>query len=349
MNITHSRFNPGRVIPERSSPVVSDQPTIRLREVRHPPVCVDAAVYVSFQDGSVRAYRHPGWGLLWQQRLAPSHRVDLRLVIADGALYFVCDGGLFRCELDTGALTRLRDVYRECDLDTDLLVNGRLLRNAVGETEKRMRLACESVAGGELWSYPLEPVMLRCALEGNVFLCAQPTSSLLALDLRNGRELWRLPDAICSWPLISKSRVYVGLPQNQVFCLDAETGATIWSAHTPVTFPQNLTLYPDGNIYTMDWANLTIIDAGDGRPVRSHRVEGACREIALYSMSDLLVTEGMVWVADVRDGGCAGFDVDSGSLLWHSKLNSFVPYVNTPFVAGNELLFLNGSGDLISF
>lgn len=329
--------------------MVSEHPTVRLRGVRHPPVCDGASVFVSFQDGSVRAYRHPGWDPLWEQKNAPSDSADLRLVISDGGLYFVCDGGLFRCELDSGALARLRDVDSECDLDTDLLVNGRLLRNAVAETQKFMRLACESVAGGELWSFPLDPVMLRCGLEGNVFLCAPPTSSLIALDVRDGHELWRLPDAICSWPLISNSRVYAGLAQNQVVCLDAETGASIWRAHTPVTFPQNLTLYPDGRLYMMDWANLTVLDAADGGPVRSHRVEAALDQIAIHSLSDLLVTEGRVWVADVREGNCAAFDVDSGSLLWHSKLNGFVPYINTPFVMGAELLFLNGGGELISF
>jgi outer membrane protein assembly factor BamB len=351
MKITHSRFNPGRVIPERSTPVVSDQPTVRLQGVRHPPVSDGASVFASFQDGSVRAYRHPGWDLLWQQKLSPSHPVDLRLVISDGGLHFVCDGGLFRCELDSGAVARLRDVDRECDLDTDLLDNGRLIRNAEGETDEAedMRLACESVAGGELWSFPLEPVMLRCALEGNVFLCVQPTVDLFALDLRDGRELWRLPEEVCSWPLISKSRVYVGLPQNQVACLDANTGASIWRVHTPVQFPQNLSFYPDGNLYMMDHASLTVLDAGHGRTVHSHNVEKACDGIALYAPSDLLVTEGRVWVADVREGNCAAFDVDKGSLLWNSKLNGFVPYINTPFVIGDDLLFLKGSGELISF
>jgi outer membrane protein assembly factor BamB len=348
MNLSHPRFRPERTIPDAMALPIPRRSVVRLRGVKHLPVVLGDRLIVPLEEGRIVAYRTPSWDLLWQTPApGPTATWDLRLIVDGSDLFFTCASTLFRCDRETGRVSPVRPVHPECDLDVDVLCDGRLYRNA-SLMPGQMQLSCESLRGEQLWTANLSPVMRWSACDADVFVCSQVAGPLIAFDCEAGRVLWEQPQSAAGWPLIADGRVYFA-SAHRLHCVHAADGSTIWSVEIPIRSPANLNLHPDGRLYVIDGGHLCVVTQESGTIIRTHSIERACERLKIYTPSDAFVTDGLIWTGDARSGAFAAFSVDSGEAVWSTQIGAPLPFLNVPFAAANEVLVLAGNGDLLGF
>ncbi len=199
---------------------------------------------------------------------------------------------------------------------------------------------------------------------GKVYIIAHEGDQdvVRALDLTTGQEVWRFnyPDTADagsndsgfarSTPLISEGNVYTLSRLGSVHCLDAETGAKLWSRNiqtdfggqkprwdysmSPIVDGNKLILCPGGNdagVVALDKNTGDTIWAGGGSDVPGYATPVVAE---ILGLRQYVVFTGV---------GLIGVAADSGQLLWRFPWKtSYDVNAATPLVAGNRILISSG-------
>ena len=179
-----------------------------------------------------------------------------------------------------------------------------------------------------------------------------------ALDISDGHELWRYqyPDAVAahqgftaSTPLVEGNKVYTFSRRGKVHCLDAGSGAMLWSRDlaaeyqskmppwefcmSPVVDGDKLIFCPNG-----DRCGLLFLDKTTGKTLK----EAAPGFLASYATPIIAMLNDVRQYVVFGVDRLAGFSADDGSELWQ------VPWPTTfggkkgptPLLLGNNRIFV---------
>lgn len=197
----------------------------------------------------------------------------------------------------------------------------------------------------KLWaaSMPKEERAETMALAGNALLVgtavfsASKSSSLLALNIKNGKTLWKLARSGDESPIaVSSNTIYTSLKPKTLSAIDLKTRRTLWT--TPpwktkdrefgtgvdaVTASPTVVLFNSGD-------TTYAVSAKTGKPLwnqtQSYMFQGT-----------LFIQSGVAWV-EVNEGS-VGRDALTGKLLWSHPSNGLGEYgeiVNGKFVGSNR-------------
>jgi outer membrane protein assembly factor BamB len=194
------------------------------------------------------------------------------------------------------------------------------------------------------------------ALSGNTLVIVwdhlNGESFIVAVDKRNGKELWRVPrKEIDTWatPLVLEVN---GHPQvivpamNRIRGYDLETGASLWDGHGLTMNPIPSPLYDDGLVYLMS--------GFQGNAVRAIRVAQARGDIdgtgaiawsydrdAPYVPSPILV-DGILYFLKTNSGILSALDAKTGAPIYQNRRLDDLPNVFSSPVAAHGRLYFTG-------
>jgi outer membrane protein assembly factor BamB len=197
--------------------------------------------------------------------------------------------------------------------------------------------------------------------------------TLFVLDADDGSEVWRLPDAQTSGPLVIDGTLYLGIKEGYLAALDAANGTERWRAATGQI--SRSAAMADGTIYTGGKdGNVYAVDAATGEERWRYRteggtlgtpavVDGTVYEIAFDGPADRLyaldaatgeerwrfavgarmqppaVANGMVYLP-TGDGGVYALDAVTGTARWRFPIDSESVY---PQILAGQTLFVSGA------
>jgi len=213
-------------------------------------------------------------------------------------------------------------------------------------TRDRVVFAVDVDSGSELWSARTQGVVntAPALAGGRVFVIAEDETSgrsrLHALDVTTGRALWGFsPTGVSvgvSSATVAGGMVYVGFGDFTVRGFDAVSGGLRWS--TPVRGPfsaQSTPAFADGSLFVLDrGGGVYRLDGGTGLMIWDYQFP------ALATWGAPLVLDGTVYVG-LDDGTTAAIDVDTGHLVWRTRLGFGA---HGPLAPAGDLLLVSGLG-----
>lgn len=173
--------------------------------------------------------------------------------------------------------------------------------------------------------------------------------SLVCLDARNGKLLWRFGSrtSVCNLnffapPVVSGERVFAS-SNDTLFCFNAMTGRVLWRfvvprSGFPVSAPtvyKGRVLLEGGNYGELHCAKLLCIDAQSGKLLWKSRYSNVgappsvSRGRVIFSGKDLQVS---------LDPELVCLDYSSGKVLWHHQYC----YIGSPIAISNGRLYFHG-------
>lgn len=194
------------------------------------------------------------------------------------------------------------------------------------------------------WSYDAKAnINSGLALVGNSLLFTTFSHRLVALDVRDGHELWHapVPNIAMSTPIVAGNTVYIGTGRNgmlhrnllqklqfhgkdvwgipagdEVAAFDLRTGALRWTYHT-VGEDMPSAVYDGGRLIFAngDW-HAYALRADTGKPIWSTDIGGAS------TMASAVLAAGAVVVAvctpDINHTYAVALNPSTGKILWKS-------------------------------
>jgi outer membrane protein assembly factor BamB len=182
-----------------------------------------------------------------------------------------------------------------------------------------------------------------------------------ALDVKTGKEVWKYnyPDAegdnygfSRATPTVSGGRVYTIGRMGVVSCLDAKTGAKIWSRDTLADFkgnkPQwNYAMSPviDGNKVIVcpggPDASVVALDKTTGKTIW----QGGGSDLPGYSTPVIATIDGKKQYVVLTGVSLIGVDAATGTLLWRQGWKTMYDINGAqPIVIGNTVFITSGYG-----
>ena len=179
------------------------------------------------------------------------------------------------------------------------------------------------------------------------------SGELIALNIQNGDELWRVSTgrALRSAPSYADGRIFVTTLDNMTFAFSASTGISLWShngmianaallgAASPAIENNKVILaYSSGELYALQtnngrtfWGDNLSVMRGSSGVARISHVRG-----------NPVIDENMVF-ATSHSGRLMALELKTGRRLWELPIASRV----MPWVAGNYLYIVSTGGQLI--
>jgi len=185
-----------------------------------------------------------------------------------------------------------------------------------------------------------------------------------ALDLTTGQEIWRFSYADTaaaasndsgfarSTPLISEGRAYTLSRLGLVHCLDAETGAKLWSRNIQIDFGGQKPTWDYSMSPIVDGAQLVLCPGGDNAAVVALDkntgdtiwADGGS-DIPGYATPVVAEILGVKQYLVFTGVSLIGVAADSGQLLWRFPWKtSYDVNAATPLISGNRILITSGYG-----
>ena len=160
-------------------------------------------------------------------------------------------------------------------------------------------------------------------------------NNLYALDAKTGALRWKYPTegGICSSPVIWEGNVYIGSEDNTMYCLRTDNGRIVWSCPTRGRIRSSPRVALDHVFFGSDDGELYALNARSGREVWRYKAGGPIRSTAC--VEDDLVFFGCT------DGYVYALEIQTGHSLWRFRTNREV--ISSPAVFDNLLIV--GSGD----
>jgi outer membrane protein assembly factor BamB len=264
---------------------------------------------------------------------------------------------LWRYELGAGVDPAAAALYAAPAVDgSDVLVGVQRHLAVIGVGAGALRWTADPVPAGRD-SESLAAVAIGDGLAVGVFNRA--IGGLIAWDRLTGERLWHLDGALATAinaaPLIDGGVVYVVNGIDEVFALDAVTGAPRWKVkldpagfdwgHATVGTPALAdgvlivpTLYRD--LVALDAATGAELWRHAGAPSAIHTTHYRGARTAGYEASPV-VTGGIVWALDTS-GALDALDLHTGRGLWHHDLGT--PTLAGAAVAGDWLVVASYDG-----
>ena len=130
-------------------------------------------------------------------------------------------------------------------------------------------------------------------------------------------------------PIVANGRVYVGVMNGKMYCLNATTGAQLWAYQAGGGIPHTAAV-ADGRLYfgSLD-GQVYALDAASGAPLWKYRTGGA-----VYSAP--AVVDGTVYIGSL-DGSLYALNAENGNLRWRFDTGGRV--ATSPAVANGRVYF----------
>ncbi|UVI29493.1 outer membrane protein assembly factor BamB family protein [Paenibacillus spongiae] len=182
------------------------------------------------------------------------------------------------------------------------------------------------------WSHLTEGTILTSSpaiVDGSVYIGTRDEddtkeNTVLALDLKTGREKWKLEaDAqVQASPAVAGGIVYASTIRGTLYALDAETGSKVWEKKIGTGEVNRAWMYysptvEDGIVYqaysSMRGGEMMALDAKTGETVWTAKLAGGW-----ITESTPVVKDGKVYVG--ADGGyLIAIDAKTGNELWRAR------------------------------
>jgi parallel beta-helix repeat protein len=165
--------------------------------------------------------------------------------------------------------------------------------------------------------------------------------NLYCLDASSGAYIWSYPtgNALDSSPAVVDGKVYFGSRDCNVYCLNAYTGAYIWSYPT-VDSVYSSPAVVDGRVYVGSGYNVYCLDALTGAHVWDHSISGS-------GLSSPAVAGGNVYVGG-RPGMVDCLSASTGAHIWFYHTTGY-RVDSSPAVADGVVYIGSDDGKVYAF
>ena len=177
------------------------------------------------------------------------------------------------------------------------------------------------------WSYTADKINGGLALVGNTLLFTTFDRRLVALDVRNGRELWHaaLANIAMSTPIVAGDTVYVGTGKNGVLDRSLRPNAKL-ARNVAMRFE-----YGKRPVWGVDQGDeIAAFDLHTGARRWTHRTVGENMPSAVYDRGTLIFANGEWRAYALR--------AETGAALWSTELGG-VATMASAVTAGNLVVF----------
>jgi outer membrane protein assembly factor BamB len=239
----------------------------------------------------------------------------------------------------------------------------------VGSTDNHL-YAIDRAKGTQRWKFATQgPIASSPAVSGGLVYISSVDGKIYAVDAATGAQRWafttkgerrftapgihgaiprteRMPDpfdVFLSSPTVVGGTLYIGSGDQNVYALDAATGALRWSFGTGDVVHSSPAV-ANGLVYIGSWdRNLYAIDAATGREKWRYTTGN---DTTIYNQigiaSSPAVTGGIVFVGG-RDGHFHAVDAMTGALRWkHDNRGGWT--IGSPAVWGGVVYFATSDG-----
>jgi len=174
----------------------------------------------------------------------------------------------------------------------------------------------------------------------------------LCIDAKTGKRIWTepMPGPMRAAPTVAGGRVYIITIDNQLYTLNADTGAKEWN-HTAISESAGLlgdaSPAVEGSTVVVPYSSGEIfaMRAENGRVVWSDNLTAIRRIDAMASLAHIrgepVIDRGFV-IAISHSGRIVAIDQRSGARIWERSIGG----VDTPWVAGNFIFVLSNDNEL---
>jgi outer membrane protein assembly factor BamB len=207
------------------------------RDLDSSPCVVDGRLYIAGENGYVRCLDPASGKLHWKTfvggigagTLPGSNGSETSPAIADGELYTATyDGELYSIDIKDGSI-RWKASTGD-DTDASMVVAGDLVY-AAAEEKASFVYAFARKDGREIWRYGgnTRGYWSTPAVVGDRLYVGGDDKSLHCIDARSGAAIWTFAtgDAIWSSPCVVDGKVVFGSRDGHLYVIDARTGAEI--------------------------------------------------------------------------------------------------------------------------
>lgn len=143
-------------------------------------------------------------------------------------------------------------------------------------------------------------------------------------------------------PVVADGKVYIGgisIEGSKIYCLNAETGASIWNYSTPTLYWSSPAV-ADNKVYIGLFEKILCLNADWGVLIWETNFPGA-GQITTPAVADGKVTVGGT------NGQIYRLDADTGDLEWNLEIELSGPVYSAPAVAEGKIYVVFGGGGII--
>ena len=189
--------------------------------------------------------------------------------------------------------------------------------------------------------------------QGRIFVTTG-FAEVIALDARDGREIWRqrVTAPLRSGPTVSEGRVFVNALDNKAFALSAETGSIIWT-YSGVEEPTAAlgssapTVSNGVVLFSFTSGEVVALRVDTGSPLWSDQVVAVRRTDASGTLPTIaartVVNQGRAFVLG-HSGLLVSIDMRTGERAWELKIGG----VHQPWIAGSWLFTTTIDGRVVA-
>ncbi len=187
------------------------------------------------------------------------------------------------------------------------------------------------------WSYNAKAkINSGLALVGNTLLFTTFSRKLVALDVRDGHELWHatLPNIVMSTPIVAGNTVYIGTGDNTNLDRQLRVHFTLRNVLLRLKYgKEELWGVPGGD-------EIAAFDLHTGAPRWVHRTLGEDMPSPVYDAGRLIFANGESHAYALR--------ADTGQQLWSTDLGSISTMASAILVNGVVIVGVCGKGDVVN-
>jgi outer membrane protein assembly factor BamB len=300
-----------------------------------PPVVSGGMVYSSSNDGNVYALNADTGALVWKaEGYGPA--------VADGIVYFMgsYDTFLYARNARTGALVWSYNIQISAFAP---VVSGKVVYVTAATLAGYDLFALDAHTGFLYWRdfiWATPDLGAPAIAKGTIYVGASGSSSSDLLAVSNGSVLWQYPIAVSSSPAAVNGVVYAGSADDNVYALDATTGALRWK-YSAAKSVYSSPAVAEGLVYAGSAdGSIFALNAGTGALFWK-------RSIGYFAMSPA-VANGVVYVVSSNGNvyHLNALNAKTGVLLWKYVVK---PEPTDPVVANGMVYFGSGDGHLYAF
>jgi outer membrane protein assembly factor BamB len=213
-------------------------------------------------------------------------------------------------------------------------------------------IAIDSNSGKLKWSFTTNGSVaaVPAVVDGKVYFSAYD-GKVYALDSSTGAEVWERalgqPSLVPmdSSPTVIDGHVYIGTSaafmsnSNTFYCLDTQTGRTIWTFHTDDS--KTSIAVNHGLVCLTSGGNVYSLKADNGAKVWSMAFANASQS---FVSSSLALTGDIVYVA-ASNGKLLALDVSNGNNLWNYTFfgeTRDLPHITSPAISNGVVYMIVG-------
>ncbi|MBN1147895.1 MAG: PQQ-binding-like beta-propeller repeat protein [Anaerolineales bacterium] len=177
----------------------------------------------------------------------------------------------------------------------------------------------------------MKEALLGVARETGVLAQVSMPAQMISKSVEGIRPLWEFEceDEIRGSPTYHKGAIYVGCYDNNLYCLDAETGEFRWKYPTEGGIVSKPSIYEDTVIFGSEDHRLHAVSMRTGRVSWTYYTNGPVR-------SSPFIAEGHIFIGS-DDGNLHAVNASTGRQAWRVDCGS--PVRSTP-VVNNDMVYM---------